>query len=39
MKNTLRVWMMYVIIFSLNCLMTEEGVNAAKKYLIIMLLD
>lgn len=31
MKNTQRVWILYVIVLSLNCLMTEEEAKAAKR--------
>ena len=34
MKNTQRVWTLYVVL-SLNCLMTEEGAKAVKRHLII----
>ena len=35
MKNTQRVWILYVIMFSLNCLNAEEEATAAKRYLYI----
>ena len=35
MKNMQRVWILYVIVLSLNCLMAEEGAKAAKRHLII----
>ena len=35
MKNTQRVWILYVIMLSLNCLNAEEGATAAKRYLLI----
>ena len=33
MENTQRIWILYAIMFSLNCLNAEEGVTAAKRYL------
>ena len=33
MENTLSVWILYVIVFSLNCLTAEEGATDAKKAL------
>ena len=35
MKNTQRVWILYIIMFFLNCLNAEEGTTAAKTYLFI----
>ena len=35
MKNTQRLWILYVIMFFLNCLNTEEGATDAKRYLFI----
>ena len=35
MENIQRVWILYVIVLSLNCLMAEEGATAAKRHLII----
>ena len=36
MRNTQRILILYVIMFSLNlCLNTEEGATAAKRYLLI----
>ena len=35
MENPQRVWILYIIVLSLNCLMAEEGVIAAKRHLII----
>ena len=35
MKDTQRVLILYVITFSFNCLNTEEGATAAKRYLFI----
>ena len=35
MKNTQKVWILYVIVLSLNCLTAEEGAAAAKRQLII----
>ena len=39
MKNTQKVWILYVIIFSLNCLNAEEGATAAKMYSFINLAE
>ena len=33
MKNTQRIWILYVIMFSLNCVNVEEGETAAKRHL------
>ena len=35
MENTQRIWILYVIVLSLNCLTAEEGATAAKRCLII----
>ena len=35
MKNTQRVWILYVIVLSLSCLNAEEGATATKRYLFI----
>ena len=35
MENTQRIWILYVIVLSLNHLTAEEGETAAKRYLII----
>ena len=35
MENTQRIWVLYVIVLSLNGLMAEEGATAAKRHLII----
>ncbi|KAM7340214.1 hypothetical protein ACRRTK_000829 [Alexandromys fortis] len=35
MGNTQRIWILYVIVLSLNCLMAKEGATAAKRHLII----
>ena len=35
MKNIQRVWILYVIMFFLNCLNAEEGATAAKRCLFI----
>ena len=35
MENTQRVWILYVIVLSLNCLTAEEGATAAERHLII----
>lgn len=35
MGNTQRIWILYVIVLSLNCLMAREGAIAAKRHLII----
>ena len=35
MKNIQKVWILYVIVLSLNCLTAEEGAAAAKRQLII----
>ena len=35
MENTQRIWILYVIMFSLNCLNAEEGATAAIRYLFI----
>ena len=35
MENTQRIWLLYVILFSLNCLNAEERATAAKIYLFI----
>ena len=35
MENTQRVWILYVIVLSLNCLTAEERATAAKRHLII----
>ena len=35
MKTTQKIWILYAIVLSLNCLMTEEGAKAAKRHLII----
>ena len=34
MENTQRVWILYVIVLSLNDLMAAEGTMAAKRHLI-----
>ena len=33
MENTQRVWILYIIMLSLNCLTAEEGATAAKRHL------
>ena len=35
MENAQRVWILYSIVLSLNCMTTEEGTKAAIRYLII----
>ena len=35
MENTQRVWILYAIVLSLNCLIAEEGATTAKRYLFI----
>ena len=35
MENTQRIWILCVIMFSLNCLKAEEGEIATKRYLFI----
>ena len=35
MENTQRVWILYVIMLSLNCFTADEGATAAKRHLII----
>ena len=35
MENTQRIWILCVIVLSLNCLTAEEGATAAKRHLII----
>ncbi|EGV95152.1 hypothetical protein I79_022183 [Cricetulus griseus] len=35
MKNTQRIWILYAILLSLNCLIAEERLTAAKIHLII----
>ena len=35
MENTQRIWMLYVITLSLNCLNDEKGETAAERYLLI----
>ena len=35
MKNTQRIWILYVIVLSLNCFTSDEGETAAKRHLII----
>ena len=35
MENTQRIWILYVIMLSLNCLNAEEGGRTAKRYLFI----
>ena len=35
MKNTQRIWILYVIVLSLSCLTAEEGVTVAKRYFIV----
>ena len=35
MENTQRIWILYVIMLSFNCLMPEEGATAVKRHLII----
>ena len=35
MENTQRILILYAAMFSLNCLNTEEGATAAKRYLLI----
>ena len=35
MENTQRVWMLYVILLSLNFLMAKEGAKDTKRHLII----
>ena len=35
MENTQRILILYAIMLSLNCLNAEEGVTAAKRYLLI----
>ena len=35
MENTERVWKLYIIMLSLNCLNAEDGATAAKRYLLI----
>ena len=35
MKNTQRVWILNIIVLSLNCLMAEERATTARRYLII----
>ena len=34
MKNTQKVWILYIILLSLNCLTAEEGATTAKRHLI-----
>ena len=34
MKNAQRIWILYVIVLSLNCLTAEEKTLAAKRHLI-----
>ena len=33
MKNTQKVWILYIIMLSLNCLTAEEGATATKRHL------
>ena len=35
MENTKSVWILYIIMLSLNCLMAKEGATAAKRHLFI----
>ena len=35
MENAQRIWILYIIVLSLNCLTAEEGATAAKRHLII----
>ena len=35
MENTQRIWILYVIMLSLNCLNAQEEATAAKRYLFI----
>ena len=35
MENTKKIWVLYFIMFLLNCLNVEEGATAAKRYLFI----
>ena len=35
MEKTQRIWILYVIVLSLNCLTSEEGATATKRHLII----
>ena len=35
MENTQIIWILYVIMLSLNCLISEEGATTAKRHLII----
>ena len=35
MGNTQRIWILYAIMFSLNCLNAEKEATAAKRYLLI----
>ena len=35
MENTQRIWILYAIMLSLNCLNAEKGATAYKRYLLI----